>query len=118
MSAADDAKVIGYFAYASQTEVICEGDACVVAGSDADLRTYISELRVADVVSHTLKKTRFGEIMRGMNLGAAYAFDEVAYNRFYPLARRAGYDFGPEDFSATGPGMGVHLVRVQLKARS
>mgnify|MGYP001247206939 CR=1 FL=1 len=118
MSAADDAKVIGYFAYASQTEVVCDGDACVVAGSDADLRTYISELGVADGVSHTLKKTRYGEIMRGMNLGAAYAFDEVAYNRFYPLARREGYDFGPEDFSATGPGKGVHLVRVQLKARS
>jgi hypothetical protein len=118
MSAADDAKVIGYYAYASQTEVVCDGDACVVAGSDADLRTYISELGVADGISHTLKKTRFREIMRGVNLGAAYAFDEVAYNRFYPLARREGYDFGPEIFSATGPGKGVHLVRVQLKARS
>jgi len=118
MSASDDAKVIGYFAYASPIEVICDGDACVVAGSDADLRTYITELGPAGGINHTLKKTRFGEIMRGMSLGAAYAFDEVAYNRFYPLARREGYDFGPEDFSATGPGKGVHLVRVQLKARS
>ena len=118
MSAAHDAKVIGYFAYASQTEVVCDGDACLIAGSEADLRTYISELGVGDGINHTLKKTRFGEVMRGMNLGAAYAFDEEAYNRFYPLARREGYDFGPEDFSATGPGKGVHLVRVQLKARS
>ena len=118
MPAADDAKVIGYFAYASQTEVVCDGDACVVAGSDAALRTYISELGAVDGISHTVKKTRFGEIMRGMNLGAAYAFDEVAYSRFYPLAQREGYDFGPEDFSATGLGKGVHLVRVQLKAGS
>lgn len=118
MSAADDAKVIGYFAHASPTEVVCDGDACVVAGSDADLRTYISELGVADGVSHTSKETRFGEIMRGMGLAAAYAFDEVAYNRFFPLARRKAYDFGPEDFSATGPGKGVHLGRVQLKARN
>lgn len=118
MSADDDAKVIGYFAYASQTEVVCDGDACVVAGCEPELRTYISEPGVADGINHTLKKTRFGEIMRGMNIGAAYAFDEVAYNRFYPLARCEGYDFGPEDFSATGPGKGVHLVRVQLKIRS
>ena len=116
MSTSDDAKVIGYFAYASQTDVVCDGDACVIAGSDEDLRTYISELGVADGITHTVKKTRFGEIMRGMNLCAAYAFDEEAYNRFYPLARREGYDFGPEDFSATGPGKGVRLVRVQLKA--
>lgn len=39
MSAAEDAKVIGYFAYASLTEVVCDGDACMIAGSDADLRT-------------------------------------------------------------------------------
>jgi hypothetical protein len=117
MSASDEAKVIGYFAYVSPTEVVCDGDACVVTGSDADLRSYIAELGPAGGINHTLKKTRFGEIMRGMGLGAAYAFDEVSYNRFYPLARREGYDFGPEDFSATGPGKGVHLVRVQLKAR-
>ena len=116
MSALENAKVVGYFAYASKTEVVCDGDACVITGSDADLRTYISELGTLDGISHTVKKTRFGEIMRGMSLGAAYAFDEVAYNRFYPLARREGYDFGPEDFSARGPGKGVHLVRVQLKA--
>lgn len=118
MSAPDEAKVIGYVAYASPIELVCDGDACVVAGSDADLRAYITELAPAGGITHTLKKTRFGEIMRGMSLGASYAFDEIAYNRFYPLARREGYDFGPEDFSATGPGKGVHLVRVQLKARS
>jgi hypothetical protein len=117
MSTADDAKVIGYFAYTSPTDVVCDGDACVIAGSDVDLRTYISELGAAGGTNHTLKKTRFGEIMRGMSLGASYAFDEAAYNRFYPLAQREGLDFGPEDFSATGPGKGVHLVRVQLKAR-
>ena len=118
MSAAQDAKVIGYFAYRSLTEVVCDGDACVVAGSEADLRAYISELGPSGGAGPTLKKTRFGEIMRGMRLGAPYAFDETAYNRFYRLARREGYDFGPEDFSAIGPGKGRHLVRVQLKARS
>jgi hypothetical protein len=73
MSGVYDAKVIGYFAYASKTEVVCDGDACVITGSDADLRAYIAELGTLDGISHTVKKTRFGEIMRGMSLGAAYA---------------------------------------------
>jgi hypothetical protein len=62
--------------------------------------------------SLTIKKTRFGEIMRGLRLGAAYCFDEEAYNRFFPLARMEGLNLGPEDFSDPGP-HGVHLLRVQ-----
>ena len=118
MSAGEDTKVIGYFAYRSKTEVVCDGDACVIAGSDAELRAYISELNAVGGINPTVKKTRFAEIMRGLRLGAPYAFDEVAYNRFYPLAQREGLDLGPEDFSATGPGKGRHLVRVQFKERS
>ena len=41
----------------------------MIAGSDADLRTYISELGPPGGINHTLKKTRFGEIVRGMSLG-------------------------------------------------
>jgi hypothetical protein len=115
MATADDAKVIGYFAYASRTEVVCDGDACIIAGSDSDLKTYISELGPGEA-GHTLKKTRFGEIMRGMRLGAAYAFDETAYNRFYPLAKREGLSLSPEDFSRTATGR--HFVRVQIKVGS
>lgn len=96
MASSDGTKVIGYFAYTSQAEVVCDGDACIIAGSEADLRRYISAL--ARERKHTLKKTRFSEIMQGMQLGAAYAFDEVAYNRFYPLAKRQGLDLGPEEF--------------------
>jgi hypothetical protein len=117
MSATDDARVIGYFAYTPPNRVVCDGDACVIAGSAAALRTYISELDPSGGARPVLKKTRFGEIMDGMMLGGPYAFDETAYNRFYPLARRAGYDVGPEDFTATGPGRGQHLVRVQWMAR-
>jgi hypothetical protein len=116
MTAAEDTKVIGYFAYASPSEVVCDGDACVIAGSDADLRTYLSGLGTSEGINHTLKKTRFGEIMRGIRLGAAYAFDETSYNRFYPLARREGFDLGAEDFSPTATGR--HFVKVRLKGRS
>lgn len=113
MAAADDAKVIGHFAYISQSEVVCDGDACVVAGSEADLTAYLVSLTSGQPMGHTIRKTRFGEIMRGMRLGAAYAFDETAYNRFYPLARRQGLSLGPEDFSPTATGR--HFVRVQFK---
>lgn len=116
MAAAADSKVIGYFAYASLSEVVCDGDACIIAGSDADLRKYLSAMTSGKPINHTLKKTRFGEIMRGIRLGAAYAFDEVAYNRFYPLAKREGLDLGPEDFSPTATGR--HFVRIQLKVRT
>ena len=115
MATDKETKVIGHFAYALQSEVICDGDACIIAGSDADLRTYISELCRDKGLTHTLKKTRFGEIINGMKLGAAYAFDETAYNRFYPLANSEGFELGPEDFSPTATGR--HFVRVQLKPR-
>ena len=31
--------------------------------------------------------------------GNSFAFDEISYNRFYPVAQLNGYDFGPADFS-------------------
>ena len=51
--------------------------------------------------------------MRGTRLGAAEAFDEGAYNRFYPLAKREGLSLGPEDFSPTPTGR--HFGKVQFK---
>lgn len=41
---------------------------------------------------------RFGEIMRGLQLGAAYAFDKESYGRFYPLARKEGLPVAEGDF--------------------
>jgi len=113
MASAGDAKVIGYFAYISPSEVVCDGDACIIAGSEADLKAYLVSLASGQLTGYTIRKTRFGEIMRGMRLGAAYAFDEGAYNRFYPLAKREGLSLGPEDFSPTATGR--HFVKVQFK---
>ncbi len=55
------------------------------------------------------------KIMTGLRRGAAYCFDEQAYNRFLPLAQMEGLSLGPEDFSDPGP-HGVHLLRVQWLA--
>ncbi len=85
-----DSKVIGYFAYAPSAEVICTGDACVIAGSYSAMKEYIFEVDPDGQGSDKIKKTRFGEIVKGLRLGAAYAFDEESYGRFYPLAKQEG----------------------------
>ena len=93
----DDTKVIGYFAYSSPKSVVCTGNACVISGSEGAMGEYISELGAKG--RHTIRKTRFGEIMRGLNMGAAYAFDEQSYGRFLPLGRKAGLRLSDADFS-------------------
>jgi hypothetical protein len=92
-----DSKVIGYFAYSSPQAVVCTGKACVISGSEQAMRAYLSE--PATSTRHTIRKTRFGEIMQGLSLGAAYAFDEESYGRFLPLGRVAGLTLADADFS-------------------
>lgn len=55
--------------------------------------------RMGSGAKYTVRKTRFGEIMRGLSLGAAYAFDEGSYGRFLPLGRVAGLALADADFS-------------------
>ncbi|MFH1282640.1 MAG: hypothetical protein ABII27_03140 [bacterium] len=110
-----ESKVIGYFSYFSKTLVFCDGDACIIAGSEQKMREYISKMNSQEVPEYTIKKTRFGEIMAGVNLGAAYCFDEEAYNRFYPLAQKQGLDIDPEPFLKKTP-TDLHFVRVQVSA--
>jgi hypothetical protein len=108
-----DSKVIGYFAYRRAGEVVCTGAACVIAGSDALMRQYLRELGAGDRREHTVHKTRFGEIARGLSLGAAYAFDAQSYGRFEPLAKAAGLAVREADFAAAAA-RGERFVTVQL----
>ena len=95
-----DSKVIGYFALASPTEVVCTGPACVIASSEASMRAFISEVSPAADSRHTIRKTRFSEIVTGMQHGAAYAFEEESFRRFYPLAVEIGLPVAQADFDA------------------
>ena len=92
-----NSKVIGYFAYSSPQAIVCSGKACIISGSEDAMRQYLS--RMGSAAKHTVRKTRFGEIMRGLSLGAAYAFDEESYGRFLPLGREAGLALSDADFS-------------------
>ena len=111
-----DDTVIGFFAYRSRLEVICVNeDACLVAGSKLAMKAYVVELDPANVGRTTIRKTRFGEIVRGLRLGAAYAFDEPAYSRFYPLAREAGLPVALADYAAARvEGLRFLTVRVTV----
>ncbi len=113
MTRDDDTHVIGNFAYTSPMHAICDGDACVTAGSEAGMKRYVEAMVSGSLKGTRIKKTRFGEIMKGLELGAAYAFDEEAYNRFYPLAKKAGLPMTPQDFSGPSP-TGMHFVRIPL----
>jgi len=94
-----DTRVIGYFAYLSPDRVVCtDVDACVVAGSSTAMEEYLAEGNPHDAATATVRKTRFGEILRGLELGAAYAFDRESYARFYPLALEAGLPVEAADF--------------------
>ena len=107
-----NSKVIGYFAFISPTEVICEGNACVISGSEEGMRSYIASVSPGLSQRTTIKKTRFGEIIKGMEMGAPYAFDEQSYNRFYPLANKTGFDLKEEDFSEETE-TGYHFVVIR-----
>ena len=83
--------VIGYFDFRTGSmNIVCDGDACLVAGSEGALRSYVSKLMGEGVAGYRIKKTRYGEILQGMRLGGVYAFDEGAYNRFLKVAKADG----------------------------
>lgn len=110
-------KVIGYFAFASPTEVVCTGersDACVIFGSVRAMKRFVTEIDPGGQKKRTIKKTRFGEILRGLKLGAAYAFDEESYKKFYPLARKEGLLVDEANFDEM-KSKGFRFFTVQLK---
>lgn len=104
-----DSKVIGYFAYSSPRAVVCSEKACVISGSEVAMRAYLQDLGAQG--GHTIRKTRFGEIMQGIRFGAAYAFDEESYGRFLPLGRAAGLALSDADFSRSK----ARFFTVQIK---
>lgn len=84
----EGAKVIGYFAYTSDRQVICDGDACIISGSVERMKFYLDKMSQVFGSSDVIKKTRFSEIIDGMRLGGAYAFDEASYAQFVTHAKK------------------------------
>ena len=66
MSLDIDSKVIGYFAYNSPTEVICEGDACVISGSEEAMHNYLKSMTTKSSTNVTIKNNSSGREGGGM----------------------------------------------------
>ena len=108
-------KVIGCFAYKSPESVVCSGPGCVIAGSEKAMADYLREIDPAGWRNNTIRKTRFGEILRGMELGASYAFDQESFTRFHPLARAAGVETTEADFDTAARQGDKFLVVTPLR---
>lgn len=114
MTLADhNTKVIGYFAYSSPGQVVCSDSACVIAGSEVAMRRYLIELDPDHQTDAIIRKTRFGQILQGLRLGGAYAFDSESYSRFYALARLEGLKVKKAD-SEAGNRQGNEFLIVKL----
>ena len=112
-----DKEVIGYFAYNSGTLYsVCDGDACVIAGSAKALNGYVSKLSKGKITDYRVKKTKYGEIVKGLQLGGAYTFDKRAYRRFYSIAKEDGLNVFEFKLNTTPKPdeNAVPLMRVQL----
>jgi len=87
-------KVVGYFSYTPSGIVFCDGDACIIAGSESKLRAYLNQLPPTNE-EDLIKKTRFVEIISGLKRGGDYVFDSEAYARFFKLCKQNGIDWLP-----------------------
>lgn len=113
-------KVIGYFSHSQKGGVFCDGDACIIAGAEKLMYSYIESMMVSynkiSKEESIVKKTRFGEILSGLAQGGAYALDKEAYLRFFSFAKKCELDNfpEPEDFFSKQLSTGLHFIRIQL----
>lgn len=105
--------LIGYLAH-NGAMVLCDGDACVIAGSRRRLQEIIQRFGTRFADMRTIQPAPFFDILDGMRRGSTYCFDEEAYGRFLEPGRRIGLALTDEDFSDPGP-LGMHFVPVQCR---
>ncbi|SLM30323.1 hypothetical protein MTBBW1_220015 [Desulfamplus magnetovallimortis] len=111
-------KIIGYFAFVPPNQVVCtgdRGDACVISASSRTMKAFVKEIDPDDFTKRIIKKTSFEEILNGLKLGAAYAFDQDSYKKFYPLARKEGLQVAEANFEEM-KSKGFRFFTVQLKS--
>lgn len=111
-------RFVGYFSYSVKGHVFCDGDACIIAGTEALMYSYIRRMMSHHKKKDIVKQTRFDEVINGLKKGGAYAFDKDAYDKFLYFAEEYGLDDLPDPnhfFSEPSP-TGLHFIRIQLHA--
>lgn len=108
-------EAIGYFAYTKAGEICCDGDACIIAGSEELMKSYLCEMG-GDIDKDIIRQTYYDEIITGIQKGGAYAFDEEAYDRFFCIAELNGIGGGlpPKKMFLEYPEEKMNLVRIQF----
>jgi len=109
-------KVLGYFAYTKEGDVLCDGEGCIIAGSNKRMRFYLAQKEKEEGnKNHIIKKTRFGEVMNGLSRGGAYAFDEESYLCFLDLAKKNRIKELPDKTFFKGyPSSTMHFIQIQF----
>jgi hypothetical protein len=114
-------KVVGYFSHSPRSGVFCDGDACIIAGTESLMYSYIQAMMISgdktmQEKSMVVRKTKLGEILSGLAQGGAYAFDHGSYLKFFSLAKKYELDNfpEPEDFFSKQSPTGLHFIRIQL----
>lgn len=82
-------KTIGYVAFHSSQQMLCENGACIVAGSQSAMNKYMQS-SLSGSVGVQKRKTLYFQIVEGLEMGGTYAFDSESYKLFSPLARKFG----------------------------
>lgn len=90
-------KVVGYFSHSPRSGVFCDGDACIIAGTESLMYSYIQAMMISgdktmQEKSMVVRKTKLGEILSGLAQGGAYAFDHGSYLKFFSLAKKYELD--------------------------
>jgi hypothetical protein len=67
----------------------CEHGACIVAGTQSALNKYFKE-STTDSNEFDKRKTRFFEVIEGIELGGVYALDKESLKVFKPIAKKLG----------------------------
>lgn len=111
-----ESKVIGYFAYFnSDNKVVCDGDSCVIAGSEDNMLSYLLNTYSKNEIKRDviIKKTRFGEVYQGLMAKGAYSFDREAYERFFAVASKINIDIpDPSEFDLYKTDSKMHFLKI------
>lgn len=108
-------KVIGYVAFnREKTDLICDGNACIVAGSKRKMEEYIQHYSTVKDTG-IINKAYFGDIKNVLSLGGAYLLDEESYNRFINLSNKSGLDLQFTENEHSDSGGKLKLFRIEMK---
>ena len=79
--------------------IVNEDGSVIVFGNKDDFINYHENHPEKVTENPAYKKIYYDEIMHSIYEGYSFAFDEISYNRFHPIARLNGFNFGSESFT-------------------